>query len=243
MFVLDADLEAFCLDYFPTVKVEFGSGMTRTGKLNLLRCRAHPADIFAKLNESHPEAVADWLKNGLPLSEPAAYRVPSSLDARERRNRQRMIEKVRKFWIEGVLEKSLHGAVMIELGKEYRTDAVAYPWEMVMERPDTEPQPIAKGKRMMELFDENLGELLTLGTPGAGKTTMLLELCRDLLQRAEMDETEPIPVMFKLSSWGQKRQPLPRVDERIIATPLSNSRPSGLNVDRLRGYNSIIRWS
>ena len=50
--------------------------------------------------------------------------------------------------------------------------------------------------------------MLILGAPGAGKTTLLLELARDLLERAERDEQHPMPVVFNLSSWATKQQPL-----------------------------------
>jgi predicted NACHT family NTPase len=47
--------------------------------------------------------------------------------------------------------------------------------------------------------------LLILGAPGAGKTTLLLMLARELLDRAERDAGHPIPVIFNLSSWAEKR--------------------------------------
>ncbi len=49
---------------------------------------------------------------------------------------------------------------------------------------------------------------MILGEPGSGKTTLLLELTRTLLERAGQDEAHPIPVVFPLSSWATKRQPL-----------------------------------
>ncbi len=59
-----------------------------------------------------------------------------------------------------------------------------------------------------EVYDKAHGELLILGEPGAGKTTLLLELARDLLDRAEQEQAHLIPVVFNLSSWTRKRQPL-----------------------------------
>jgi hypothetical protein len=47
-----------------------------------------------------------------------------------------------------------------------------------------------------------------MGEPGAGKTTLLLELARTLIERAEKDEHIPMPIVFNLSSWAEKRQPL-----------------------------------
>ncbi len=50
--------------------------------------------------------------------------------------------------------------------------------------------------------------LLVLGEPGAGKTTMLLELARDLLSRAERDPIKPMPVIFSLSAWTEAKPSL-----------------------------------
>ena len=41
------------------------------------------------------------------------------------RNRQALLNKVRRFWIEGVLDRSLHGQVLLTLGLEERPDAIA----------------------------------------------------------------------------------------------------------------------
>jgi DNA polymerase III delta prime subunit len=110
--------------------------------------------------------------------------------------------------VKGVLENSLHKAALIDLGMAYEPDAVAYPWEMVVERPDATPQPLPQGTPIASVFDELRGELLILGSPGSGKTTMLLELARTLIERAQQEETHPIPVVFNLSSWAEKQPPL-----------------------------------
>ncbi len=59
---------------------------------------------------------------------------------------------------------------------------------------------------MLEIFQEIGMErsLLILGAPGSGKTTMLLELACQLIMRAREDITEPIPVVFNLSSWTEE---------------------------------------
>jgi len=121
----DADLHAFCLDRFPDVAARFGDNMDRLVKLNLLLGNVPTEEVLAALKEANGVAVARN-EHLIVLGDGNDALPTSLLDARERRNRQRLIEKVRKFWIEGVLEKSLHGAVLIELGKEYRPDAVAY---------------------------------------------------------------------------------------------------------------------
>jgi predicted NACHT family NTPase len=47
-----------------------------------------------------------------------------------------------------------------------------------------------------------------MGEPGAGKSTLLLELTRTLLKQTVQNEQLPIPVVFNLSTWAQKRREL-----------------------------------
>jgi predicted NACHT family NTPase len=95
---------------------------------------------------------------------------------------------------------------LIALGKEW-AEAEESPWEQIIELPDQTSRPLPSG-RPIEAFDEVGRSLLILGAPGSGKTITLLELTRDLIQRAEPDPSQPIPVVFLLSSWAEKRQPL-----------------------------------
>jgi DNA polymerase III delta prime subunit len=127
---------------------------------------------------------------------------------RAARNRQAMIQKVRSFWIKGVLEQSLYQVARIELGLAEQSDAVERPWDMIVQQPEREPRHLAPGGQMVEVFDELGGAFLILGQPGAGKTTLLIELARDLLDRAEQDPHHLLPVMFNLFSWAARRNPL-----------------------------------
>src|SRR5262249_32315226 len=58
------------------------------------------------------------------------------------------------------------------------------------------------------LFTDNGEALLILGAPGSGKTTLLLELAEQLIEQAERDDEEPIPVVFNLSSWSVRKPPI-----------------------------------
>jgi CHAT domain/NACHT domain len=137
----------------------------------------------------------------------ADWDVSSHLTRDKYQKRQILLSKVRNFWVEGVLEKSLHGRVLLELGLEERLDAVNHPWGMVWETPNQLRQTLAPGTRVIDKFDEMAfcRTLLILGEPGSGKTTTLLELARDLINRAEIDINQPIPIVFNLSSWGSEK--------------------------------------
>jgi CHAT domain len=121
-----------------------------------------------------------------------------------------LLNKVKEFWIEGLLEKSLHGRLRIELGLEERLDAIAHPWGMVWETPEQLRRKLDPGTRIIDVSERMGmgGALLILGEPGAGKTTSLLEFAEDRIAHAEQDITLPIPVVFNLSTWRGGRQTL-----------------------------------
>ncbi|MGH7525481.1 MAG: NACHT domain-containing protein, partial [Gemmatimonadales bacterium] len=111
------------------------------------------------------------------------------------------MDSVRQVWIQGVLERSVHDAARLDLGKETRADAVAHPWASIVELPDQARRLLPAGQTMAGLFDEVGRALLILGGPGSGKTISLLELARHLMDRATRDIRSPIPVVFNLSTW------------------------------------------
>src|SRR5262249_15353030 len=102
------------------------------------------------------------------------------------------------------LEKSLHGAALLELGIKEDPDALSYPWNI---RREATKEILPAGTSMLEIFEQiGMGSsLLILGAPGSGKTTMLLELTRQLVGRAREDVTEPIPIVFNLASWTENQ--------------------------------------
>src|SRR6185503_19819010 len=58
----------------------------------------------------------------------------SRADVLNKRNRTIMLKKVQVDWIQGLLENSLHGALLLQLGMEYRPEMVERPWDMILER-------------------------------------------------------------------------------------------------------------
>ena len=146
-----------------------------------------------------------------PVNVAPATSAPSQpLSKQEYRWRQVLVDNVKHYWIEGVLEKSLHNQALIELGLEERSKAVTSPVSGVGEFPDEPSRVLPEGTKATDIFD-GLGAgrtLLILGEPGAGKTTTLLKLAQSLLERIGDDLSQPIPVILNLSSWAKKRQPI-----------------------------------
>lgn len=122
------------------------------------------------------------------------------------RHRRAMLKLVDSIWIRGVLQKSLYRETLIELGLEERLDAVERPWDMQLQMPDKPIRTLPPDTKVIDIFDESNGSLLILGEPGVGKTTILLELARDAIARAERDSNFPIPVVLNLSSWSDPKR-------------------------------------
>src|SRR5437588_5721255 len=66
-----------------------------------------------------------------PVEEDTLQVEPRPLSMLERRNRQRLLDKVQTFWITGVLERSLHDMALIALRLSALPDAVEQPWRLV----------------------------------------------------------------------------------------------------------------
>jgi eukaryotic-like serine/threonine-protein kinase len=124
------------------------------------------------------------------------------------RSRRAMLEKVWAIWITGVLQPSLPHDILLDLGLTERPAMVTRTLDLYVQRPDLADHVQAPGTWLIDVFDHLDRALLILGAPGAGKTTLLLTLAQDLLIRAAQDPEQPIPVVFPLSSWAERRRPL-----------------------------------
>ena len=116
--------------------------------------------------------------------------------------------KALKNQIDDILAKSLNNVVTIELELSECRGKVDPPLNRVLRQPESPPEPLPPGSKIIETFDKVGGSFLILGDAGSGKTTILLQLAKDLLDRAESDEHFRIPVVFNLSSWSIHREPL-----------------------------------
>ena len=68
----------------------------------------------------------------------------------------------------------------------------------------TFPKPVEQNVTTASLLEraDIQGRLLILGEPGAGKTNELLATAKELLQKAQLSDDCPLPVIFELSEWS-----------------------------------------
>ena len=142
---------------------------------------------------------------------PARHPPPASTAASasgNRLQRQLMIQRQKVIWIDGALAQSFGIVSRIELILRPKPELVQRPWATVSRDEVSPARVIDAGAPVGNVFDQAGGALLILGSPGGGKTTLLLELAADLIARAEKDEELPIPVVFNLSTWRRSLRSL-----------------------------------
>ena len=111
--------------------------------------------------------------------------------------------RVKKFWIDGVLSRIEEGEKLLPLHRVMRPDAVVNIWEGVTEAPLS---ALDAQRPIEEIFVEADRSLLILGQPGAGKSTTLLQLTRQLLPMRNSDPEVTVPVVLHLSTWTNESQ-------------------------------------
>ncbi|MFE9955018.1 NACHT domain-containing protein [Micromonospora sp. NPDC005299] len=137
-------------------------------------------------------------------------REPRTGTAGAARARKVLLERVRRYWVTSVLDRSLYEEARIELGIAATADDRQHPWSLRASHRDGFTGSLDDRTSMSALFDQLDQAVVIVGAPGAGKTTTLLELARGLLDRADHDPDAPIPAVFNLSSWATLRRPLDR---------------------------------
>lgn len=118
-------------------------------------------------------------------------------------NREYMLRRVRKDWLEGILEPAQASHALLPLSLHSQAELVTNPWKAAHPRTQTRPSAPYTSSQILNVFDSANGNLLILGEPGSGKTITLLQLADELVRRAEADPKHPIPVILNLSSWEE----------------------------------------
>lgn len=197
---LEHDLEH---DLEHTLKSDLKSNLESSTKPNVL-----PDFVKAIAEEVERKEYKDVLRdiwNRFGQALPSKSLQPQT--KQEYHQRKVLLNKVKDFWIEGFLKPSLYADAAIDLELKKRSDAVLPPFTEI------EVLPVELDESFEELQQTDIYNqigygktLLILGEPGSGKTIALLQLAQRLVERTEKDLSQPIPVVFNLSSWGKKRQ-------------------------------------
>ncbi len=171
----------------------------------------HP--IETTLPPSVPTRIGQTLRRGLAadpeLRWPSMSALLGGLGIHPTDDRPRtevlLLQRVEKYWVSGVLADVLRDVPRLCPRLRRRPDLVRGARRSTPTSPV--PPTVDNVDAMLDAAD---GWLLLAGPPGCGKTTLLLELARDLLLPAKLDPRRPIPVVLNLSSWAQRRAPLER---------------------------------
>ncbi len=147
-----------------------------------------------------PETVALYQE----LCQTRTVELPTPTPLREHTPEQRsqwvLMEKMRRFWVNGLLNSLRSEESFIHLKLQAVHAVVDHPWADVLDTRHT-PTPA----NIYHAFRNANRALLILGAPGAGKTVSLVELAEYLLAMAAADKMQPIPVILNLSSWAGKQ--------------------------------------
>lgn len=157
--------------------------------------------------------VADLLRESLPHS-PLLRSVSKLLgiDPQARitsTDRLYLLQRVQKMWLQDYLRNALSFSeqwqtVRIDLAN--RPSALAQYRNIFWENPQQldSLNPLSANAKLIDQFNDikPLRRLLILGAPGSGKTIALLELLQALHGDAAENLSQPIPVVFNLSTYG-----------------------------------------
>lgn len=156
------------------------------------------------------DQVTDLLRDSLPHS--PLFRSLSKLFGLDPRahikpvDRHNLIIRVEETWIHQYLPNSLSQLPTLVLELENQRSQLSQYRNILWENPHdfSRATPLPPETPLIEQFNaiRPLRRLLILGAPGSGKTIALLELLRALIEEAKENASQPIPVVFNLSTYG-----------------------------------------
>ena len=113
------------------------------------------------------------------------------VDVHERGKLSTLLTRVRLHWIEGRLERSLARRSFIKQDMEFLVGASNHFSDKDFQN-----------EELSTIFHKTGSLMLILGDAGFGKTTILLDLARQLIRDIDQDLLTPVPVVLSLSSWS-----------------------------------------
>jgi len=126
------------------------------------------------------------------------------------RHEELLLEEVNKQ-VNTRLQKSLFkNGIPIKIGMDLQPIQVRNSCDSDIKIGNKFIEPIPESRGIMEVFfqTEVVGKLLILGRQGSGKTTIMLELAKQLCERAKHQANFPIPVLLNLSMWKDTGNPM-----------------------------------
>src|SRR5262249_10545023 len=116
---------------------------------------------------------------------------------RELKRLELLRDAVRQRWVVGIgAAPSGPGAPLLFETERLENAAAPFAREVASPAAGTTSLP------MGALFDRSARSLLILGAEGSGKSLAMAQLANDLIDRAESDADEPVPVIVQLSTWS-----------------------------------------
>lgn len=168
------------------------------------QCRRMLDEQLGVEPEEATQALAERIRSGTesataaPQSQLVSIHSPVEEPVRKLDDdRSRMIERVKRFWVDGLLNPAQDELFIQQLPLEVKPGS-GHPLPMSADRAQT---------TISEIFDSYRHDLLIRGAPGAGKTYLLVELAQELLERATLDPNAPIPVILNLAFWDKSQTP------------------------------------
>jgi len=203
------DLLKFCPEAPPPLAELIGQMLEKEPENRVSSARFVAAQLEAILKNQNLQHVPPAAKPQVApeISAPSSISVeyPQDLTSTARRNKHILLEKVKNFWIAGVLEKAAPDVDLLEIPKRSVNPMIERPWDEVVSVKVDSGESVTLNKDINEIFYEADRSLLILGESGAGKTITLLKVARSLIELAEHDPSQPVPVVLSFASWGEKR--------------------------------------
>jgi GTPase SAR1 family protein len=122
---------------------------------------------------------------------------PRLLDAEETKVKKRLRDSLHNL----LMLDLLHAEQPQEVGRNpLQTLSLQTTYTITANNTTSQPQASDRVVDVLRRSDIS-GRLLILGQPGGGKTTTLLNLAEELLDKAKQNPSEPMPMIFELSAW------------------------------------------
>lgn len=126
-----------------------------------------------------------------------------------RSRREKLLLKIVKLEVQSRLESLLHYSIFNYSIGQKQSKKINSLCELEI-RTDSATKLLPPRMSVLEVFEQVdvAGKLLIVGKAGSGKTTIMLELAQEMIQKAEIDSTYPIPIIFDISSRNDSSQPI-----------------------------------